>query len=426
VWLVLAVLASCWLVGLGSQAAAQDPEAGLAEAEARAAAAKVEIQHFEAAVKPARSRFHAAAMDAGPVRSRLQDAAARVASIESSLRREHRQAVASVQRIAEERDEASEEHDQTVRAKVGLAIAALVLAALAFAWGWFRASAAVAFLVRLELGQAVGLCVGAGLIAVIVGSVAGSAEGILGAIGYAVVALGFTLPVVFAVARHSAEVQRGRANPHLRRDRMPARVTQGVAGLFAALFLLALGTAVFAGEAKSGDASAELRAQAEGRTLSSPALLAAESKAHKLEQEAGAKLAVVHRRRADLRASQRQLNHAQRRLAIAEGAERRFTSRLVAIEKRELREQERQEREAQKQAEAEEREYEEATQEEEEEELAAEECDPNYSGCLDPNAADYDCEGGSGDGPDYTGTVEVTGVDHYGLDEDGDGIGCDP
>jgi hypothetical protein len=45
--------------------------------------------------------------------------------------------------------------------------------------------------------------------------------------------------------------------------------------------------------------------------------------------------------------------------------------------------------------------------------------------CLDPNAVDYDCEGGSGNGPLYTGTVEVLGVDHYGLDGDGDGIGCE-
>ena len=65
-----------------------------------------------------------------------------------------------------------------------------------------------------------------------------------------------------------------------------------------------------------------------------------------------------------------------------------------------------------------------------EEEAAAEvasECDPNYSGaCLDPSAYDYDCEGGSGDGPEYTGTVAVVGEDHYGLDADSDGTGCEP
>ena len=62
----------------------------------------------------------------------------------------------------------------------------------------------------------------------------------------------------------------------------------------------------------------------------------------------------------------------------------------------------------------------------EEAEQAASQCDPNYAGaCLDPNSADYDCEGGSGDGPDYTGTVRVVGDDPYDLDRDGDGIACD-
>ncbi len=51
-------------------------------------------------------------------------------------------------------------------------------------------------------------------------------------------------------------------------------------------------------------------------------------------------------------------------------------------------------------------------------------CTPGYSPCLPP-ASDYDCEGGSGDGPKYTGLVHVTGSDPYDLDRDGDGIGCD-
>lgn len=53
-------------------------------------------------------------------------------------------------------------------------------------------------------------------------------------------------------------------------------------------------------------------------------------------------------------------------------------------------------------------------------------CDPSYEGaCLDPDAADYDCEGGSGDGPEYTGTVRVVGDDHFDLDRDADGVACD-
>jgi hypothetical protein len=53
-------------------------------------------------------------------------------------------------------------------------------------------------------------------------------------------------------------------------------------------------------------------------------------------------------------------------------------------------------------------------------------CDPNYAGaCLRPDASDYDCAGGSGDGPFYTGPVQVVGVDHYDLDRDGDGFACE-
>lgn len=52
-------------------------------------------------------------------------------------------------------------------------------------------------------------------------------------------------------------------------------------------------------------------------------------------------------------------------------------------------------------------------------------CTPGYSPCLPP-ASDYDCAGGSGNGPEYVyGTVQVTGSDPYDLDRDGDGYGCD-
>jgi hypothetical protein len=53
-------------------------------------------------------------------------------------------------------------------------------------------------------------------------------------------------------------------------------------------------------------------------------------------------------------------------------------------------------------------------------------CDPDYKGaCLDPSASDYDCAGGSGNGPKYTGPVQVVGDDHFGLDRDGDGSACE-
>jgi hypothetical protein len=52
-------------------------------------------------------------------------------------------------------------------------------------------------------------------------------------------------------------------------------------------------------------------------------------------------------------------------------------------------------------------------------------CTKGYKPCLHP-ASDYDCAGGSGDGPKYVnGTVKVTGSDPYGLDSDNDGVGCE-
>lgn len=51
-------------------------------------------------------------------------------------------------------------------------------------------------------------------------------------------------------------------------------------------------------------------------------------------------------------------------------------------------------------------------------------CDPNYSGCV-PIASDVDCAGGSGNGPAYTGMVQVIGSDIYNLDRDGNGWGCE-
>lgn len=53
-------------------------------------------------------------------------------------------------------------------------------------------------------------------------------------------------------------------------------------------------------------------------------------------------------------------------------------------------------------------------------------CDPNYSGACVPIASDVDCAGGSGNGPAYVrGPVYVVGTDIYGLDRDGDGVGCE-
>jgi membrane-bound lytic murein transglycosylase len=138
---------------------------------------------------------------------------------------------------------------------------------------------------------------------------------------------------------------------------------------------------------------------------------------------------------AQLRKQQQARKHA-RHLAKKERKKARHRSKIRAKKvahrrhvrhqhRLEVRQEHQEEREERQLASAEEREQREA---EKVEAAASEEseCDPNYSGaCLDPYSSDYDCEGGSGNGPDYTGTVTVIGVDHYGLDENNNGIGCE-
>jgi hypothetical protein len=52
-----------------------------------------------------------------------------------------------------------------------------------------------------------------------------------------------------------------------------------------------------------------------------------------------------------------------------------------------------------------------------------EDCDPDYSGCLDPNTS-YTCAGAPNAGPNTTGPVHVVGSDHLSLDTNGDGTAC--
>ena len=53
-------------------------------------------------------------------------------------------------------------------------------------------------------------------------------------------------------------------------------------------------------------------------------------------------------------------------------------------------------------------------------------CHPSYEGaCLLQGIGDYDCAGGSGNGPNYTGRVRVVGPDVFDLDRNNDGIGCE-
>ena len=120
---------------------------------------------------------------------------------------------------------------------------------------------------------------------------------------------------------------------------------------------------------------------------------------------------VVERRLSPAEVAARRERARERREAAARERDRREAKRLALAERR-----------AAKRAAAEKRRAERERAEAEPE--APSGCDPNYSGCV-PIASDVDCEGGSGDGPAYTGVVTVVGSDIYGLDSDSDGTACE-
>jgi hypothetical protein len=398
--------------------AARDLAEDLSHAEANVTKYEAELPMQRQQVSAAEAKYRAAARDAAPAQRALRQRQAAARTIGRELAAEERRAKAQIVQARDQRQEEVDDRDEQVRSGVGFGLAALVAGLIAVAWGFFRASDPVAALTRIDLARAVGLCVGGGLLVLIIGASLGSADGAIGALGSFLFCLGLILPTAFLLARHSAEVQRERAKPLLRRERLPNWVPLVTAGLMLVFFLAGTGSAVFAPGASSEPISAQLEEEAEGPAGERGAeeVQAAQEGVAAAKQQAAAPLARrIHAQR-QLASLRRELQRVQSRLAAARSSERSFSQQLVALEAKEQRQREKEEarfaREEQKRAEEAER--------EEEETLAA--CD--YNPCLPP-ASDYDCSNGSGDGPAYTGTVEVVGVDIYGLDDDGDGIGCD-
>ncbi len=412
----LAVLAL--LVCGSAHAHAQDLPTQLAGAEEDVAAAQTEIAERAAEVQVAESDYEAAVSRAAPLREAARSAQRDVRQLQVVLRTRERDALAQIAAANTKHEREVEDHDEQVRDGVGFGLAALVAALIAIGWGWFRASAAVAALSKLELAQAAGLCAGGGFLMLVVGVALGASMGVIGALGAFLAGLGLILPVAFLLARHSARIQRGLSKPILRRERLPAGAAITTAVLMLLVFASSTGSALFAEGAASETVSAKLRDEADAASKGSGAeeLTAAEQRAALLGQRAVDPNAQLKAARSALNKAKLGVGAAERRLVSAERDTRRFAQLLAAQAVRE-------EREAAKLAAQIERESEE--QAEEESELAAEGCHPSYSGCLDPSSPDYDCSAGSGDGPDYTGTVTVYGYDEYELDDDSDGIGCE-
>ncbi len=399
-------------------AAAQDPASGLAEAEQDAVRLETEVASLKSKVYAREERYRATAEHAAPSLSALHRSQTQLRRLRHELGVHGKEAEARIAQLEDQHRQEVDDHDEEVRNGVGFGLAALIAGLIALAWGWFRASGPVAALAEIDLARAVGICVGGGLLTVIVGAALGSTTGAVGALGSFIFCLGLILPTALLLGRHSAEVQRGRAKPLLRRERLPTWVPMAVAGLMLVLFMAGTGSAIFAGGASSQPLPTELQEEAEGVSASQAAeeLEAAREEVAEAGSRAAAPLARRNAAQEQLASARDSLGDAEQQLASAKSWVDTFSQRLVALEEKEQRELERAEARALR--EVEDQESKAAAVEEE----STAGCD--YNPCLPP-ASDYDCEGGSGDGPAYTGTVEVIGTDIYGLDDDGDGIGCE-
>lgn len=411
------------LAGSVATSSASDPAAELARAEVDVAKYEAELPSEQQRVSAAEARYRSAAQKAADPLRALHQEQAHLHHVRNELSAKERQAKGHISAAQERHQQEVDDHDEQVHNGVGFGHAALVAGLIALGWGFFRASAPVAALTELELTHAVGICVGGGLLMLIVGGVLGSSNGAVGALGSFIACLGLILPTAFLLARHSAEVQRGRSKPLLRRDRLPVWVPLATAGLMGVLFLVSGGSALFAPSASSESFSPRLEEEAEGAQSGQGAeqLEAARREVAEARKRAEAPLEQRNRAQRQLASARGNLHRVQAHLAAAQNDQRSSAHQLEALEAREERErtqeEERLEREETKRMKKEEMEAETA---------AASECnDPNYRPCL-PLASDYDCPGGSGDGPEYApGPVEVIGTDIYGLDANNNGIGCE-
>lgn len=379
---------------------AQDLTAKLSKAESRAAAAEVEINDARAQVDPAKARYVAITRRAVPARRVTHLARLRVHELNAELADRQRKAAAQISQIEVRHEQEVDDHDERVKGSLGIGLAAFVVGLITLTWGWFRASAAVAWLTELRFGQAIGLCVFGGLALLIVGAAMAAAGDVVGVIGVLLGVLGFVLPVVLLLARHSAQIQRGRAEPLLRRERLPMWVGITIAAAMGLVVLVGFSTAIFTNGPETVLVSAQLRHRAAPARSSPPnrRLAAAEAEAAELQEEASRLSVKQDAARHSLKAARQQLHRAERRGAAAKHDLQSLRHQLQVIK----------------------------PPPPPPPPVQSKNCDPNYRGaCLDPNSPDYDCAGGSGDGPDYTGPVEVVGVDHFGLDSDGDGFACE-
>jgi outer membrane murein-binding lipoprotein Lpp len=109
-------------------------ETEIAAAQSRVVAASAEVEELTSSIKPVRSQLEAAEEHAAPARRRAKTDAADLGATKKQLRVRHIHAASAVRQVEAERRSAANEHDHRVDFDIGLAVAALIAAAIALAW----------------------------------------------------------------------------------------------------------------------------------------------------------------------------------------------------------------------------------------------------------------------------------------------------
>ena len=396
-------------------AQAQDPYAdlaaaqeALAEAEARLQAAEARTEEAQKALAPVEARAEAAT-------SKANAATGRAERIEGELVESREDAAGAVEAARASNDEKRDEHAEDKATAIGLGFGLAVLALFVLFWRQIRGLSALGWLTEQSTGRAIGICVATAVIGL---ALAGALSESSPLVGSLVLVLGLGLPVLGWMARHSLRVARGDGTPLYLTDRLSSRGLQITAALIAVAASTALSVGLASGEPQLEQLSAEtvrLAEQAAGDPADppTPALIAARKKAKPLATQAEDLRGERAKAQAVLVSANRELEDAT---ASVSDSKDDIDTATELIAQQEARAERLAAREAAAAAEA--------AEEAAEEKPTGGGCTPGYSPCLPP-ASDYDCEGGSGDGPEYTGVVSISGSDPYDLDADGDGTGCD-
>jgi len=295
--------------------ASADPASDLSQAESHVAAAEAEVSAGRGRLDAARAELDAASQRARPAADAARSALTEAQDLHALLVERQQQARERIAERETAQQQEEDDYDEEVAAGIGAGLALLVAAAIALTWGWFRASIAVAALVRMRLGQAVALCIGGGFLLVVVGAGLAPSAGLPGVLGMAIFCLGLVLPFALLLAHHSAEIQRGRSKPVLGRDRLPSWLGQATAALLVLLGIGALGAAVLADSPPSADISVQLREDAHALTSGPGAarLAEAKTKAGAARKQAGGPLARRRQAQTGLRKAIRDLRRAEAR-----------------------------------------------------------------------------------------------------------------